>query len=99
VSSATLFVDKLQPYVDEWVSATQEENIVTENCLHDGTTWVAYLQWYLLRMRTWVTYVPATLPWPPVPNHNRILPNTTYPVRRDQTADTAVSYDIANILH
>jgi hypothetical protein len=69
VPAATSFVDKLQPYVAEWASATQ------------------------------VTYVPATPPPPPVPDHDRILPDAMYPVRRDQTADTAVSYDSANILH
>jgi hypothetical protein len=44
-------------------------------------------------------YVPATPPPPPVLDHDRILPDTTYPKRRDQTADTVVSYDTANILH
>jgi hypothetical protein len=60
---------------------------------------VVYLQWYLPRTRTRVMYVPATPPPPPVPNHDRVLPDATYPVRRDQTADTAVNYDTANILH
>jgi hypothetical protein len=46
-----------------------------------------------------VTYVPATTPPPPVPDHDRVLPDATYPVRRDQTADITVSYDSANILH
>jgi hypothetical protein len=99
VAAATSFVDKLQSYVTEWASATHEYNVVTEHRLHDDAAWVAYLQWYLPRTRTWVTYVPATPPPPPVPDHDRILPDTTYPVRRDQTADTAVSYDTANILH
>jgi hypothetical protein len=96
---ATSFVDKLLPYVAEWASATHEQNIVTEHRLHDDAAWVAYLQRYLLRTRTWVTYMPTTPPPPPVPDHDRILPNATYPVHRDQTADTAVSYDTANILH
>jgi hypothetical protein len=47
VSAVTSFVDKLQPYMDEWVSAAHEENVVTEHRLHDGAAWVAYLQWYL----------------------------------------------------
>jgi hypothetical protein len=51
------------------------------------------------RMQTRVTYVPATPPPPPVPDHDGILPDATYPVRRDQTADTAVSYDTANIYY
>jgi hypothetical protein len=46
---ATLFVDKLQPYMDELASAAHEENVVTEHRLHDGATCVAYLQWYLPR--------------------------------------------------
>jgi hypothetical protein len=83
VVAATLFVDKLQPYMAEWAPAAHEQNVVTEHRLHDAATWVAYLQWYLPRMRTRVAYVPATPPPPPVPNHDRILPNTTYPVRRD----------------
>jgi hypothetical protein len=36
VSAVMSFVDKLQPYVDEWESATHEENVVTEHRLHDG---------------------------------------------------------------
>jgi hypothetical protein len=44
----------------EWVSVTHEQNVVTEHCLHDGATWVAYLQWYLPRTRMRVTYVLAT---------------------------------------
>jgi hypothetical protein len=99
VPAATSFVDRLQPYVVEWASVAHEQNVVTEHRLHDGAAWVAYLQWYLLRMRTRVTYVPATPPPPPVVDHGGVLRDATYPVRRDQTADTAVSYDIANILH
>jgi hypothetical protein len=41
----------------------------------------------------------TTPPPPPVPDHDRVLLDTTYPVRWDQTADTTVSYDTANILH
>jgi hypothetical protein len=37
-----------------------EQNVVTEHRLHDTATWVAYLQWYLPRTWTRVTYVPAT---------------------------------------
>jgi hypothetical protein len=76
-----------------------EENVVTEHRLHDGVAWVAYLQWYLPRTRTRMTYVPATPPPPPVPDHDSILSDITYPVRRDQTADTAVSNDTTNIFH
>jgi hypothetical protein len=97
VPAATLSVDRLQPYVAEWVSAEHEQNVLTEHRLHDSAAWVAYLQWYLPRTRT--TYVTATPPPPPVPDHDRVLPDATYPVRRDQTADTTVSYDTANILH
>jgi hypothetical protein len=85
--------------VVEWASAAHEQNVVTEHRLHDGTAWVAYLQWYLPRTRTRVTYVPATLPPPPVPDHDRVLSDATYPVHRDQIVDIAVSYDTANILH
>jgi hypothetical protein len=99
VAAATSFFDRLQPYVAEWASAAHEHNVVTEHRLHDAAAWVAYLQWYLPRTRTRVTYVPATAPPPPVPDHDRVLPDATYLVRRDQTADTVVSYDTANILH
>jgi hypothetical protein len=99
VPAVTSFVDRLQSYMAEWAFAAHEQNIVIEHRLHDGASWVAYLQWYLPRTRTRVTYVPATPPPPPVPDHNRILPDATYPVRRDQTADTAVRYNTANILH
>jgi hypothetical protein len=85
--------------VAEWASAAHEQNVVIEHCLHNGTTWVAYLQWYLLRTRMWVTYVHVTTPPPSVPDHDKILPDATYPVRRDQTADIAVSYDTTNLLH
>jgi hypothetical protein len=81
VAAATSFVDKLQSYVAEWASAAHEQNVVTEHRLHDGATLVAYLQWYLLRTRTGVMYVPTTPPPPPVPDHDRILPDVTYPVR------------------
>jgi hypothetical protein len=85
--------------VAEWASTAHEQNVVTEHRLRDAATWVAYLQWYLPRTRTWVTYVSATPPLPFVPDHDRVLPDVTYSVRRDQTADTAVSYDTTDILH
>jgi hypothetical protein len=96
---ATSFVNKLQAYMAEWASTVHEQNVITEHRLHDGTAWVAYLQWYLSRTQTRVMYVPATPPPPPVPDHDRILPDATYLVCRDQTADTVVSYNTANILH
>jgi hypothetical protein len=99
VAAVTSFVDKLQSYVNEWASAAHEQNVITEHRLRDGATWVVYLQWYLPRTRTQVMYVPTTLPPPLVPDHDRILPHTMYPVCRDQTTDIAVSYDTANILH
>jgi hypothetical protein len=81
VAVATSFVGKLQPYVDEWASIAHEENVIAEHRLHDGAVWVAYLQWYLPRTRTRVTYVPATPPLPPVPDLDRILQDTTHLVR------------------
>jgi hypothetical protein len=69
--------------VAEWASTAHEQNVVTEHRLHNGAAWVAYLQWYLPRTRIRVTYVPATLPSPSVPDHDRILLDATYPVRRD----------------
>jgi hypothetical protein len=99
VAAATSFFDRLQSYVAEWASAAHEQNVVTEHRLHDAITWVAYLQWYLPRTQTRVTYMPATAPPPRVLEHDRVLPDATYPVRRDQTTDTAVSYDTGNILH
>jgi hypothetical protein len=92
VAAATLFFDRLQPYMAEWASAAHEQNVVTEHRLRAAAaTWVAYLQWYLPRMQTWVTHVPATAPPPPVPDHDTVLPDATYPVHRDQTTDTTVS--------
>jgi hypothetical protein len=99
VAAPTSFFDRLQPYVAEWASAAHEQNVVTEHRLHDVAAWVAYLQWYLPRTRTRVTYVPATAPPPRVLDHDRVLPDVTYPMRRDQTADTAVSYDTKNVIH
>jgi hypothetical protein len=98
VAAATSFFDRLQPYVAEWASAAHEQNVVTEHRLH-AAAWVAYLQWYLSRTRTRVTYMPATALPPPVQDHDGVQPDATYSVRRDQTADTVVSYDTANILH
>jgi hypothetical protein len=89
VPAATSFADRLQPYVAEWASAAHEQNVVTEHRLHDAA-WVP-------RTRTRVMYVPVTPPPPPVPNHDWVLPDATYPVRRDQTADTAVSYCNAGV--
>jgi hypothetical protein len=99
VPAAASFVERLQPYVSEWASAAHEQNVVTEHRLHNAAAWVAYHQWYLPKTRKRVTYVPATPPPPPVLNHARVLLDATYPVRRYQTADIAVSYDTANILH
>jgi hypothetical protein len=99
VAAATSFFDRLQPYVAEWASAAHEQNVVTEHRIHDAAAWVAYLQWYLPRTWTRVMYVPATEPPPPVPDHDRVLLDTTYPVRLDQTTDTAVSYETANKIH
>jgi hypothetical protein len=99
VPTATSFVDRLQPYVAEWASAVHEQNVVNEHRLHDGAAWVAYLQWYLPRTRTQVTYVSATPPPPPVTDHNRVLLDANYPGRRDQTSDIVVRNDTANILH
>jgi hypothetical protein len=43
VAAATLFFDRLQPYVAEWVSAAHEQNVVTEHRIHDAATWVVDL--------------------------------------------------------
>jgi hypothetical protein len=51
VAAATSFFDRLQPYVAEWASAAHKQNVVTEHRLHDAAVWVAYLRWYLPRMR------------------------------------------------
>jgi hypothetical protein len=83
VVAATSFAERLQSYVAEWASAAHEQNVVTEHRLPDAAAWVAYLQWYQRRTRTRVTYVPATAPPPPVPDHDRVLLDATYPVRRD----------------
>jgi hypothetical protein len=99
VHAAMSFANMLHLYVAEWASAAHEQNVITEHRLHAAAAWVAYLQWYPPRTWTRVTYVPATPPPPPVPDHDRVLPDETYPVHRDQAADTVVSYDTANILH
>jgi hypothetical protein len=83
VPAATSFVDRLQPYVAEWASAAHEQNVVTEHCLHDGAAWVAYLQWYLLRTQTRVTYVPAT-----PPRHLSQTTTGSYRTRRTRCAET-----------
>jgi hypothetical protein len=95
VAAATSFFNWLQPYVAERVSVAHKQNVVTEHRLQDAATWVAYLQWYPPRTRTWGMYVLATAPPPPIPDHDTVLPDATYPIRRDQTTNTAVSYDTA----
>jgi hypothetical protein len=62
VPAATLFADRLQPYVVECASVAHEQNVVTEHRLHDSAAWVAYLQWYLPRTWTRVTYVDGAKP-------------------------------------
>jgi hypothetical protein len=37
VPAASSFVDRLQPYMAEWASPAQEQNVVTEHRLHDAT--------------------------------------------------------------
>jgi hypothetical protein len=81
MAAATSFFDRLQSYVAKWVSAVHEQNVVIEHRLHDAAAWVAYLQWYLSRTRTRVTYVPATTQPPPVPDHDRVLPDAIHLVR------------------
>jgi hypothetical protein len=84
VAAATSFFDRLQSYVAEWASAAHELNVVTEHRLHAAAARVAYLQWYLPRTRMRVTYVPATTPPPPVPDHDtagRDLPGALRPDR------------------
>ena len=77
------WAEKLQPFVVAWANATA--NVVTETRPHDDEAWAAYL--------TCVMYVPDEAP-PPIPNVHRTLPSTTYPVRRDQNFDTAVSLEV-----
>jgi hypothetical protein len=72
------------------------QNIFEEVQPHDDTAWEAYIQWYTLRTRLRVMYVPpqpATL----VPDTARVLANTAYQVRRDQHYDTAVSLKIQRL--
>jgi hypothetical protein len=96
VAAATSFIDKVQSYVAEWASVAHEENVVIEHRLHDGVAWVAYLQWYLPRTRTRVTYVPATATYlgPRQDPAGRDVPGALRPDRRH-----SVSYDTTNILH
>ena len=79
----------MQPYVDAWAAAP--ENVVTETRPHDDAAWAAFLTWYVQRTRTRVMYVTHRPP-PPTPDVHRTLPSTTYPVRRDQNYDQAVSF-------
>jgi hypothetical protein len=64
-----------------------ERNVVTEHRLHDAAAGVAYLQWYLPRMWTRVTYVPATTtatcPGPRQGPAERDLPGALRPDRRN----------------
>ena len=87
----TPWAEKLQPFVVAWANATA--NVVTETRPHDDEAWPAYLTWYVQRTRTRVMYVPDEAP-PPIPDVHRTLPSTTYPVRRDQNFDTAVSLGV-----
>jgi hypothetical protein len=52
------FFAKLQLYLDAWANAAAPDHVIVEPRLQDDDTWRAYLQWYTLRTRTRVTYVP-----------------------------------------
>jgi hypothetical protein len=86
---STQWVDKLQLYVAQWADVT--DHIVAEESPHDDAAWTSYLTWYIPWIQTRVMYVPSTPPPSLIPDHQRLLPSSTYPVRRDQNADTAVS--------
>jgi hypothetical protein len=83
------WIDRLQPYMAQWVDAP--DHVVTEERAHDDAAYMTYLMWYIPRIRTRVMYVPSAPPLPPIPDHQWLLPSGTYPVRRDQNADTRVS--------
>lgn len=71
-----------------WAHAADEENVVVEPRPHDDAAFAAYLRWYLPRTRARVTHVPAVPPLLPA------APSATYPVRRDQNFDYAVSLSV-----
>jgi hypothetical protein len=80
--------------VDSW--ATTLQNVVTEDRPHDDTAWEAYIQWYTLRTRSRVMYVPPQSAVP-VPDAARVLASTAYPVQRNQHYDTAMGLKIQHL--
>jgi hypothetical protein len=91
VASSFSWVERVQPYVDDWAAALQ--NLIEEVWPHDDTAWEAYIQWYTPRTRSRVMYVPPQ-PAAPVLDAARVLASTVYSVRRDQHYDTSVSLKI-----
>jgi hypothetical protein len=59
-----------------WATALQ--NLVEEVRPHDDTAWEVYIQWYTLRTRSRVMYVPPQ-PAAPVPDAAKVLASTAYP--------------------
>jgi hypothetical protein len=82
--------------VDGWATAPQ--NVVMEDRPHDDTTWEAYIQWYTLRTRSCVMYVPPQLAASVADATRAVVSSAAYPVRRDQHYDTAVSLKIHRFL-
>jgi hypothetical protein len=70
------------------------QNLVEEVRPHDDTAWEAYIQWYTLRTRARVMYVPPHLA-APVPDAMTVLASTVYSVRWDQHYDTAAGEEEA----
>ena len=82
---------KLLPHVQAWLAASDADNVITEQWPHNDEAWRAYLEWYLVRSRMRVTFVPPELPEDPEPE---VVASQGYPVRRDQTSATAVSFKL-----
>ena len=71
--------------MEAWDGMLAQGNVVAEHRPHDDEACRVYLQWYQVRTRTRVTYVPPELPQEPADA------SAGYPVRRDQNYGTAVS--------
>ena len=82
---------KLLPHVQAWLAVSDADNVVAEQRPHDDEAWRAYLQWYLVRIRTRVMFGPPELQEEPEPE---AVASQGYPVRRDQTSATAVSFKL-----
>ena len=102
MGATTLWAERMQPYVDTWVTAL--EHVVTET--PPRRCCVGSVHHMVRPEDSDARDVRSHGDPPPIPDVHRTLPAATYPVRRDQNYDHAVSlgsliviYDVIPIVY